>query len=113
MASYAKSQKGADLLQFKGYLYSREKLINNKIIWKCTENKIHECRGRCHTIDGSLVKITEHNHVADSTRIEVKHVINTFKEKAKTTNDPPLNIVCDTALSTKKSTSGVLPKIKL
>lgn len=107
--TFVKSQKGTNLLLHDGYLYYREKLMSDKIIWKCQDYEYHKCRGRCHTFNDAVIKVSDHNHVPNASKVEVKNIMTAIKEQALRTNDKPQNIVCDATVSCSKSASGILP----
>ncbi|KAJ8866609.1 hypothetical protein PR048_032469 [Dryococelus australis] len=57
------SQRGFPQLVLNNYIYKKEKTINNKVHWKCTNYDDLKCRGRVATIGKQLVATsTFHNH---------------------------------------------------
>lgn len=61
--NFVPSQKGKFQLTHEGYYYVREKIVNNKVYWRCIEytSKIR-CHARIHTIGNSIVRNTPHCH---------------------------------------------------
>ncbi|KAH8310826.1 hypothetical protein KR044_003106, partial [Drosophila immigrans] len=60
---YVVSQKGRTLLLHEGFYYVREKCINPKTYWRCTQyTTILKCHARIHTQDGHIVHSSKHNH---------------------------------------------------
>ncbi|KAH8369083.1 hypothetical protein KR009_000163, partial [Drosophila setifemur] len=60
---YVVSQKGRILLLHKDFNYVREKCINSKTYWRCTEYTTQsKCHGRVHTLHGKIVHTSQHNH---------------------------------------------------
>ncbi|XP_030374929.1 modifier of mdg4-like isoform X19 [Scaptodrosophila lebanonensis] len=63
IVSYSTSQKGRSLLVHEGFYYVREKIISDKIYWRCTQYTTPvKCHGRLHTIKGRIVHQCRHNH---------------------------------------------------
>lgn len=64
------SQKGKMQLKTRdGYLYVREKRVNDKVYWRCTgyTTKLR-CHARMHTVRNKIVRQTQHNHKPAVTR---------------------------------------------
>ncbi|KAH8357157.1 hypothetical protein KR084_004450, partial [Drosophila pseudotakahashii] len=60
---YVISQKGRVLLMHEKFAYVREKCINCKTYWRCTQYTTHDkCHGRVHTLQGKIVHTSKHNH---------------------------------------------------
>ena len=84
--NFIQSRRGNDLLVYDGFVYTKEKISLDKIIWRCVEYDKHQCSGRYHTSDGEVIKIMgQHNHVVDAADIEVRDVILEIKDSASTT----------------------------
>lgn len=73
---YVISQKGRILLLHEGYYYVREKAINNKTYWRCTQyTTILKCHGRIHTLNGSIVHFCKHNHSQEEYGRKMKNAL--------------------------------------
>ncbi|KAH8250268.1 hypothetical protein KR026_009769, partial [Drosophila bipectinata] len=60
---YVISQKGRVLLRHGHFYYLREKCINDKTYWRCTQYTTQaKCHGRVHTLHGKIVHSSRHNH---------------------------------------------------
>ncbi|KAM7363402.1 modifier of mdg4 isoform 12-T12 [Cochliomyia hominivorax] len=60
---YVTSQKGRTQLVHKGFYYVREKIVRNKVYWRCTQYTTwYHCHGRLHTDEGRIVHSSPHNH---------------------------------------------------
>ncbi|XP_051775205.1 uncharacterized protein LOC127525924 [Erpetoichthys calabaricus] len=106
---YVKSNKGADLLVFEGNTFRKEKTINGKHIWKCTEYRTGKCSSRCHTKNGLLVKRpSTHNHVPDVAKIETRKAIMDIKQRATSSTDGPQELV---ATATQGLSSAVVRQL--
>lgn len=47
----------------KGFYYVREKIVRNKVYWRCTQYTTwYHCHGRLHTDEGRIVHSSPHNH---------------------------------------------------
>lgn len=51
---FIKSQQGRALLVVDGFTYSKERQINEKTHWKCTEYKKASCPARCHMLHDAI-----------------------------------------------------------
>ena len=63
-----KTQRGGELLSWKGFLYIRRKDVgstNNVQSWRCKDYVKYKCAGKVHMVKGEVVKEVEHSHVAD------------------------------------------------
>lgn len=108
-----KSQKGKDLLVLEGYCFLREKVVDNKIVWRCSEYKISKCMARCHTVDGAVVKkTTNHNHVADAAKIEARKIMADIKNRAVVTQKSTHLIVAATSSEVTGAVAGQLPSVR-
>lgn len=81
---YVLSQKGENLLIYNHFIHRKEKINNEKIIWKCNDYRKLNCRGRVHTKGESVIKYIDHSHVPDISKIAYKEFVNKVKEVAKT-----------------------------
>ncbi|KAG2457941.1 CDD deaminase, partial [Polypterus senegalus] len=107
---YVKSNKGADLLVVEGYTFRKEKTINGKLIWKCTEYRIGKCLSRCHTKNGLFVKRPSmHNHVPDVAKIETRKAIVDIKQRATSSTDGPHELVATATQGLSSAVVGQLP----
>lgn len=61
--NFVSSQKGKYQLCYEGFYYVREKVVNNKVYWRCIEytSKLR-CHARIHTVGNSIVRNTPHSH---------------------------------------------------
>lgn len=61
--NFIHSQKGKLQLCDSGYVYVREKIINNRTYWRCAKYTTKDkCYGRVHTTANSIVTKSNHNH---------------------------------------------------
>lgn len=62
---FIKSQKGYIQLKTNdGYVYVKEKAIQEKVYWRCTAyTRTIQCHARAHTINTNIVRRTAHNHL--------------------------------------------------
>ena len=110
---YVKSQKGHDLLVFRGFTFRREREHNGTIYWKCTDYRIAKCNGRVNVMDGRIIKSTSHNHVPDPAKIQARAVINQIKDRAKSTQEATHQIVAISTSSLSSAVCGQLPTVPL
>lgn len=80
-------------------------------IWVC--EKRPKCKGRVWT-DGALGEVikvvTEHNHAAKAARPQAIRVINEMKERAKSTQENPQQIVASTVQQVHANILAILPR---
>ncbi|CAH0396059.1 unnamed protein product [Bemisia tabaci] len=80
------SDKGRDKLVHRKYIYRQEKIVGDQIIWKCVLYERNYSRELAHTFrKESVMRTTEHNHVADAAEVEVKEAVDLMKKLAKET----------------------------
>ena len=80
-----------------GYLMVKDKNRNHTYYWYCEKRDILRCGGRATTIfcedQHHLVKASNHNHLADASRVKVAKSINLLKERAQQTNEQPAQVI--------------------
>lgn len=108
---FVKSQKNHDLLKYNGFLFRKEKVINSKIIWKCIEYRTHGCRGRCNTLNDSVVLETCHNHVADIAKIQAKATVQSICSLATSSQATSHQIIAEATANVSTAVTGKLPSI--
>ncbi|XP_055383235.1 uncharacterized protein LOC129613271 isoform X1 [Condylostylus longicornis] len=90
---FVESKRGFEKLTIEGYLFVRNKIVNDIHKWRCDDQKpgVPSCRAYATTYikNGKhyLKKAQNHNHPADESRIEIAHLISKIKKRATTTND--------------------------
>uniref|UniRef100_A0A6P7GX96 Uncharacterized protein LOC114343419 n=1 Tax=Diabrotica virgifera virgifera TaxID=50390 RepID=A0A6P7GX96_DIAVI len=109
--TYVKSQKGANMLVYNGYIHRKEKTIDQKTIWKCAQYNKHKCTGRVHTVGDEVVKSTSHNHVADASILEAKKACNRMKELAHQVDLTTQGIIATVSQEVSVGATGQLPSI--
>jgi hypothetical protein len=109
---FIKSNKGRDLLLVEGYTFRREKEIKGKKHWKCTDYDRFKCRARCHTEGQDIVTVSNHNHVPDAAKVEVRKTMEKVKAKATTTQESTHQIVAGTLRGTSTAVAGQLPHVR-
>jgi hypothetical protein len=81
--------------------------------WRCEKRDALQCKGRAVTtfIEGQyhLQKVTDHNHAAEASRVNVIRTVNTLKERGKETNEPPAEIIQTTTASISHEAHPYLP----
>ncbi|KAE9532426.1 hypothetical protein AGLY_010049 [Aphis glycines] len=105
-----KTEKGKDMLCYDGYIFLKEKENDTKSIWKCNQYYKNKCRGRLHLSEGKILKNTDHNHVPNSSEIQVKKTLNKLKDIASNNSDMSTQSVIGSALNRIPiESSGQLP----
>lgn len=107
---YVQSQKGAKLLKFDGFLFSKEKFGNNKVIWKCVEYS-KGCRGRCHTREDAVVTFTGHNHIPNIAKILAKDVQARVRNLAENSVMTTRDVLISATQNVENAVIGQLPSI--
>lgn len=63
MVEFVVSQKGKNQVCLDGYVYVSEKVCHEKVYWRCSQyTTTFHCRGRLHTVQGVVIRMTSHNH---------------------------------------------------
>jgi len=114
--SFVKSQKNKDLLVYRSYTFCLERKggEDQNSIWRCTDYTRAKCPARVHMKDNVIVKeVSGHNHVSSATQLMVRTTLNSVKERAKQTQEPPSVIHAMVAANAPLSVSGRLPSKEL
>ncbi|XP_060851217.1 FLYWCH-type zinc finger-containing protein 1-like [Rhopalosiphum padi] len=92
---FIKSNKYKLLLVYNSYTYRKEKMYKESKYWKCIDM---QCKSRLTiTIDNTIKKeSSEHNHVPDICKLEVKKEVERMKSQAL---DNPQQIVASSQLN--------------
>lgn len=101
------SLRGGIKINVNGYLMVKDKNRDNKYYWCCEKRNALGCNGRATTIlDGEqhyLQQTSDHNHAPEANRFDIIKSINIVKEKAKETDDRPIQIIQNIISSTSNS----------
>ncbi|XP_050053383.1 uncharacterized protein LOC126549053 [Aphis gossypii] len=106
---FIKSNKNKLLLVYNSYAYREEKIYKESKYWKCIDM---QCKGRLTTTsDNNKIKKepSEHNHVPDICKLEVKKEVERMKSQALSSQDNPQQIIASSQLN--PMISGALPEI--
>lgn len=85
-----KSQKGKDILFYKGYRYRRDRITYSSESWRCP---LKTCKGRLLCRGEEKIEKTLHNHGPDPAMREVNSAQNRIKTLAQSTPLKPRTIV--------------------
>ncbi|XP_072377879.1 uncharacterized protein [Diabrotica undecimpunctata] len=109
--AFVKSQKGNNLLLYNGFLHKKERVVGEKTIWKCATYNKCKCTGRVHTVVDEITKSTEHNHVADTAKIEAKEACNRMKEVAQQLEHSTQGVVSEISQGLSLAATAQLPSV--
>ncbi|XP_072384722.1 uncharacterized protein [Diabrotica undecimpunctata] len=109
--AFVKSQKGNNLLLYNGFLHKKERVIGEKTIWKCATYNKCKCTGRVHTVVDEITKSTQHNHVADTAKIEAKEACNRMKEVAQQLEHSTQGVVSEISQGLSLAATAQLPSV--
>lgn len=108
-SSTFKSSKGQLKLCVDGYIYNKNRQVNNKVYWICELHRQEQCKSRAITIVNTENEKTEHtviqhdsithNHDPDSSRLAVSSIIDEMKTDAV---DHPTKKTCQIIQSAKR-----------
>jgi hypothetical protein len=91
------SNRGQDKINVHGYIMSKNKNRDDFYYWHCEKRDALQCKGRAVTqlVEGqhNLQRISDHNHAAEASRVNVIRTVNTLKERGRETNEPPAQII--------------------
>lgn len=63
--SFIRSQRGAPLILYEGFVYRCERKISTRTYWLCTKYKGYKCNARLILNGNCVSKATDHNHAQD------------------------------------------------
>ncbi|CAH0547559.1 unnamed protein product [Brassicogethes aeneus] len=87
--NFIKSSKGKNLLSLNGFIYTSDKVSEDRIYWKCENLKKNSGKGRAITSGETVIKENNlHNHSGDAAGIEARIVYGSMKQEAETGRDP-------------------------
>lgn len=110
MAEFKLSQKGKSKLCYEGFVYIKDKEVEDGevIYWRCERKKI--CKGRAKTVGDTVHTGTQHNHAPDATRKDVIQAKNDVKIVAATTRNPTHQILAEAVATISEVAAVQLPK---
>ena len=83
---FLEPEKGKRMLSYEEYLYHIDKKI-----WRCFDRF---CKGRCHTANGTIIKLpSQHSHAASTGQLEKARARSTIKQRAEESEEPARAIV--------------------
>ncbi|CAF1105589.1 unnamed protein product [Adineta ricciae] len=103
------SEKGEPMLGYEGYIYTKERKTEEKIIFRC-QNRL--CKGRCHTDPSMTIFIkrpTAHCHGPSIDQILVIEFKNKIKARAVISNEPTSTILFSELKSCSLDAAAPLP----
>lgn len=111
-ATYLSSVKGNRMLIYNNFLYYKDKLVNNKMFFKCSEYSKLSCPARCQVVEDHIIKYTgEHNHLPNTSKINARKALQALKDRAITTSVSTQQIIGEIASVVNESTASQLPSI--
>lgn len=105
------SEKGNKKLLLKGFLFVKDKTVDEKTYWKCEHFLSKKCRSRAITRLEDVCKETSHNHPADAAEVEAVRLKNKLKDDARSTRDTPHYLVSALSSEVDQLTAAKLSKI--
>ncbi|XP_043278365.1 uncharacterized protein [Venturia canescens] len=92
---FIKSEKDKDRLLLNGFLYHRDKKheTNGNIYWRCIDYGEKHCRGRVITNADNVVKEGVHNHGGNAAFVMKEKIVQSLKDRAKSTTESNHEIV--------------------
>ncbi|XP_065317513.1 uncharacterized protein LOC135925884 isoform X2 [Gordionus sp. m RMFG-2023] len=116
--NYVISERGSKQLVHDQYIFRKERIINQKTIWKCVEayklleSRPTRCKGRCHTLNEEVIlHIDNHNHVIDGIKVLKTECLNNIKKRAIEVTDTPQKIISIAIAEGSPSLHAALPPI--
>ena len=97
ICNLVKSTQGNPKITIHGYLYVKEKSINQRYYWCCEFRKKNNCNGRAiidlENEEHVLISTKEHNHAPEANRVDVIKTIDIMKDAASHTRIQPAQII--------------------
>jgi hypothetical protein len=107
------SNRGHDKINVHGYIMLKDKNRNDLYYWYCEKHNTLQCNGHAVTklVEGEhrLHKVSEHSHAPEASRVEVINTVNALKERAKETNEPPVQVIQTVSTSITNEIYPYLP----
>ena len=107
------SDRDQDKINIHGFIMCKNKNRDNVYYWHCEKRDALQCKGWAVTnlVEGQhhLQKVSDHNHAAEASRVNVIKTINTLKERGKETNEPPAQIIQTITSNTPHEIHPYLP----
>jgi hypothetical protein len=107
------SNRGQDKINVHGFIMCKNKNHDDSYYWRCEKRDALQCKGRAVTMlvagQHHLQKVTDHNHAAEASRVNVIRTVNALKERGKETSEPPAQIIQTTTASISHETHPYLP----
>ncbi|CAG7729210.1 unnamed protein product, partial [Allacma fusca] len=113
-AGICQYNKGANHLVFEGYRFVQDSHNKNedKRHWKCVEYKISKCRGRVTTQGDEVIRNNDnHNHTPSQAKISARKAVEEMKKLAKSSLEPPHQILSSVVPATSPAAQAQLPRI--
>jgi hypothetical protein len=101
---YIAGQKGKNKLFADGFFYIQEKKTDDTTYWKCEQYK-KKCKSRVIDKLGDLRLKQTHNHEGNPEKFEVTKMMNTIKQQARASKDPPRLLLSRASTSFSKGAS--------
>ena len=104
---FATSKRGGRKLIFDGYVYSIDRIRDDKVYWKCEERKI--CSGR--TTVGHVIcnGPSQHTHAGDPSSVAALKTITAIKERAVNSEEATSTLVQNCTQNFSLAAAGSLP----
>jgi MULE transposase domain/FLYWCH zinc finger domain len=107
------SIRGQDKINVNGYIMVKDKNRNDSHYWCCEKRVALQCNGRATTklVEGQhcLQNVSDHNHAAEASRVNVIKTVNTLKGRASETSEPPAQIIQTVSTSISHEIHPYLP----
>ncbi|XP_018496363.1 uncharacterized protein LOC108864702 [Galendromus occidentalis] len=110
--NFVKSNRGKPLLCDEGYVYRKDRTINERTHWRCT---VKTCFARVKTENDSIVGKPEHSHMPDPENIHVRQNLNQLHESAQRESwSRPMALISENLKAiTSKAVMGRMPSTEL
>ena len=109
---FVSSEKGRPKLLLDGYLYYKDKQVQERVYWKCERFRNIKCGARVVTeCDSVLSMRSEHNHIGDAAHVEAEKVMTVIRDAARNTRDTPTYIVSSASIGASQGAVAKLPSV--
>lgn len=107
------STRGKAKLNVRGYLLVKDKSRDEKYYWCCEYKNAQNCNGRATTNlvgeEHLLIKFVEHNHAPIASRVDVVQTLNSMRNAASGSSDPPAQIIQNTIANMPQDSYSYMP----
>ncbi|XP_077299573.1 uncharacterized protein LOC143920537 [Arctopsyche grandis] len=107
---YILSGRSRPKLIDQGFLFIKDRKVEDKTFWRCDQYLSQHCRARLHVVDETIVRrVGEHSHSSNSARIEAVKTLQSIKDKAITTQHGTHQLLTESCTGLSEAVISQMP----